>query len=151
LWRWGGRQVGWAASLQELAEGGGLQHQPLDVDRHTRRSIRLQLGQPVTQLRHGAAPVAAAPVVKADAHLEDALVEIADRIGLPDPYSLERLMLFEELLTVALHDALQQRRRRRIIAARGAARRRLLQAHAHAVAPLAAAARAESPLRAAAC
>jgi len=65
-------------------------------------------------------PVALAPVVKADADLEDALVEIADGVRLADPDALERFVLLEELLLIELFDPGQQRRRWRLIAAAGA-------------------------------
>ena len=80
----------------------------------------------MAELRHRAPPVAAAPVVEADAHLQDALVEVANRVRLPDPDPFQRFMLFEEFLAVEFLDAAQQRRRRGIGAARGAPRRGLL-------------------------
>lgn len=65
-------------------------------------------------------------MVKADAHLENALVEVANRIGLGDPDILERFMLFEERLPVEFLDAREQGRRRRVLAPAGAPRWGLL-------------------------
>lgn len=71
-------------------------------------------------------PVPLAPVVETNAHLEDALVQVANGIGLGDPDALERFMLFEKLLPVEFLDARQQGPRRRILAPAGAPWRRLL-------------------------
>ena len=62
--------------------------------------------------------VALPPVVKADADLEDAVVEAALRRAGIAPEELERLMLLEELGSVELLDALQELRRWRQVAAR---------------------------------
>lgn len=70
-------------------------------------------------------PVAITPVVEADANLEDALVEVADRIGFPDPDPFQGLVLLEELLLVELLDPGEQLRWRRVIATAGASRSRL--------------------------
>src|SRR5215204_2466240 len=56
-------------------------------------------------------------MVESDTDLEDALVEITDRVRLVNPGSLERLVLFEELTAIELGDPLQQRRCRRVSAA----------------------------------
>jgi hypothetical protein len=65
-------------------------------------------------------PVALSPVVEADTNLEDALVEIADRVRLLYPDAFQRFVLLEEFLLVELFDPGEQRRRWRIIAAAGA-------------------------------
>jgi hypothetical protein len=57
--------------------------------------------------------VAAAPVVKADTDLEDAVIQAAHRRGGIAPQELERLVLLEELAGVELFDAAEERLRRR--------------------------------------
>ena len=56
-----------------------------------------------------------AEMVKRDADLQDALVQIADVAPLGAPQQLERLVLLEELAAVELGDPFQQRRRRRFV------------------------------------
>ena len=55
--------------------------------------------------------VASAPVVKSDADLEDAVIEMTDRRGCVPPQELERFVLLEELAAIELLDAFKQRRR----------------------------------------
>ncbi len=55
-----------------------------------------------------AVKVAAAPVMKTNADLEDAVVEASDRCGRVAPQQLERLVLFEELAGIELLDASKQ-------------------------------------------
>ena len=55
--------------------------------------------------------------MKADADLEDAVIEMTDRRGCVPPQELERFVLLEELARVELLDSLDQRRRWRIGAA----------------------------------
>ena len=53
--------------------------------------------------------IPAAPVVEADAHLEDAVIEAAHGCGRVAPQELERLVLLEELAGVELLDAAEER------------------------------------------
>jgi hypothetical protein len=53
--------------------------------------------------------VPAAPVVEADTHLEDAVIEAAHRSGRVAPEELERLVLLEELAGVELLDTAEER------------------------------------------
>ena len=69
-------------------------------------------------------PVTTSPVIEADPDLQDALVQVADRVRLGDPDALEGLVLLEEFPPVELLDAMKQGRRRRVIAACRATRRR---------------------------
>jgi hypothetical protein len=64
-----------------------------------------------------AVEVAAAPMVKADANLEDAVIQITHGRGRVAPQQLERLVLLEELARVELLDAAQERCRWRFGAA----------------------------------
>jgi hypothetical protein len=61
--------------------------------------------------------VPAAPVVEADADLEDSVIETADRRARVAPQDLERLVLLEEFAGVELLDAVEQRSGRRVGAA----------------------------------
>ncbi len=131
--------------LQRRQERGALTHEALDVDRHTGRPVRFELLETLAEFGHRAMPVAASPVVQADADLEDALVEVANRVGLDDPDRFERFMLLEELLPVELRDPLEQGWRWRVIAPAGARRRRLLWRSGQAEAWLPTEARTLSP------
>ena len=139
-------EVGGAASLELVAQCRRLDDQAFDVDRHARRTIRLQFRQPLAELGHGAAPVAAAPVVEADPNLQDPLVEVAHRIGLVDPDAFERFVLLEELLAVEFLDTVQQGGGRRVVATGASLGRAFPDANRHAGAlPATAEARAELP------
>src|SRR5439155_17066405 len=59
-----------------------------------------------------------APVMKANTHLQDSVVQPADRRACVTPQELERLVLFEELAGVELLDAPDQLRRSGLIAPR---------------------------------
>ena len=61
--------------------------------------------------------ISVAPVVEADADLQDAVVEPADRCARSAPQGLEGLVLIEELAGIELLDAADQRRGRRFRAA----------------------------------
>src|SRR2546429_4960605 len=111
------------AGFQLRTRRGRFAHQPLDIDCHTDRPVRFQLGEPVPEFRHGSLPVAPPPVIEADANLQDALVEVAHLVRLANPDAFERLVLLEEFLAVELLDTVQQGIGRRVIAAGGAARR----------------------------
>jgi hypothetical protein len=65
--------------------------------------------------------------MEADPDLEDALVQVADRVRLGDPDALQGLVLLEELPSVELLDALQEGGRRRVIAPGGATGRRFFR------------------------
>jgi hypothetical protein len=105
--RWEGSQIRAAAALQLGEEHGALADQALDIDRHAAGPVGLQLFQALAKFGDGSMPVAVAPVIEGDADLEDALVEIPDRVRLGDPDCLEGLVLLEELLPVELVDAVQ--------------------------------------------
>ena len=125
--RWGKRrEVIASAALKIGKQETGFAREAFDVDRHAARPVRFEFFQTLAKLGDGAMPVALAPMVKADAHLENALVEVANRIGLGDPDILERFMLFEERLPVEFLDAREQGRRRRVLAPAGAPRWGLL-------------------------
>src|SRR2546430_16528853 len=121
--RWKRGQVIGTAGSQLRRQRARFAHQPLDIDCHTARTVRSQLGEPVPEFRHGSLPVAPPPVVEADANLQDALVEVAHLVRLANPDAFERLVLLEKFLAVELLDAVQQGIGRRGIAAGGAARR----------------------------
>src|SRR5260370_9791109 len=125
-WRWKWGALIGAARLQLGAQRAGFADQPLDIDRHARRPVGLQLGQPVTELGDGSLPIASPPVIEANPDLQDALIEVAHRVRLMDPDALERLVLLEELLAVEPLDAVYQRIRGRVRSADRAARPRLL-------------------------
>jgi hypothetical protein len=55
-----------------------------------------------------------AQMMEGDAHLQDALIQIANVPGLGAPQALERFVLLEELAAIELRDALDQQRRRRL-------------------------------------
>src|SRR2546430_11339258 len=143
--RWKRGQVIGTAGSQLRRQRARFAHQPLDIDCHTARTVRSQLGEPVPEFRHGSLPVAPPPVVEADANLQDALVEVAHLVRLANPDAFERLVLLEKFLAVELLDAVQQGIGRRVIAAGGAARRGLLEVRLHADCWPAADARTMSP------
>ena len=62
--------------------------------------------------------VAVAPVMEADADLQDAVIQISIRGARLTPEELEGLVLLEELAAVELGDAAEQRRRWRVVAPR---------------------------------
>jgi len=73
---------------------------------------------PLLQQRGRTVEVAIAPVVEADADLEDPVVEAAHRRARVPPQQLKRLVLIEELAGVELLDAADQFGQRRIVATR---------------------------------
>ena len=72
----------------------------------------LQQAEAAAPKRYCAFVVAAGEVVKADADLENALVEIAQWVGLPYPDKLQGLVGLEELSPVELRHSLNERLRR---------------------------------------
>src|SRR5215203_1597758 len=90
-----------ASERFELSEAGlALADQLRHVDAEGRRFELLESGGAVAQQAGGAAPVAVLQVVEADAHLQDALVEITDAPGLVHPGLFEILVALEELAPV---------------------------------------------------
>src|SRR5207245_7248004 len=98
---------------------------PRDVDPLTGRHERSQAVDALLEKDRCAMEVATPPVMKGDADLQDAVVEIADRRARGAPEEFEGLVLLEELARVELLDALHELGRRRFFAtcARGFARR----------------------------
>src|SRR5688572_9589895 len=103
---------------QPLARGGRVGHERAHFNALTVRSEGPQTLDPLLQERGGAMEVAVAPVVEADADLEDPVVQAAHRCASVAPEELERLVLVEELAGVELLDAADQLWRRRLVAAR---------------------------------
>jgi hypothetical protein len=103
-----------AESEEPLARRGRVR----DERRHVYGLARRHEGsQPLDAFfeEHGRAmKVAATPVVKPDADLEDAVVESAHRRSRVAPQELEGLVLLEKLAGVELLDATEERQRRRI-------------------------------------
>jgi hypothetical protein len=83
----------------------GVGDEAIDVGPHASAFERLEVGDPASQQLRRAARVAAAQVLDADADLQDALVEVANRVALREPLELEGLVLLEELAAVELLDA----------------------------------------------
>jgi hypothetical protein len=101
------------ADALELGEAAlGVGHEAIDVDLHAATPERLEVGDPPSPQPPGAAGVAATQVLEADADLQDALVEVADRVALLEPLELEGFVLLEELTAVELLDAAAEPRRR---------------------------------------
>src|SRR5262245_49156949 len=63
-----------------------------DVDAHAGWDGWREIGEAAAEFVDGTAPVAALQVIKADADLEDALVEVADVVGLDAPDRFQRLV-----------------------------------------------------------
>ena len=76
-----------------------------------------QAVQPTTQQLPGAYVVPPLGMVEAHAHLQYALVQIADGAPLSAPQRLERLVAFEKLAPVELANALDQAVGRWVVAA----------------------------------
>jgi hypothetical protein len=112
------------ADALELGEAAlGVGDEAIDVDLHAATPERLEVGDPPSPQPPGAAGVAATQVLEADADLQDALVEVADRVALLEPLELEGFVLLEELTAVELLDAAAEPRRRGVArSARSAAR-----------------------------
>ena len=89
------------ADALELGEAAlGVGDEAIDVDLHAATPERLEVGDPPSPQPPGAAGVAATQVLEADADLQDALVEVADRVALLEPLELEGFVLLEELAAV---------------------------------------------------
>src|SRR5919112_1627490 len=90
-----------ASERFELLEAGlPLADQLRHVEAEGRRFELFESGGAVAQQAGGSAPVAVLQVVEADAHLQDALVEITDASGLVHPGLFEILVALEELAPV---------------------------------------------------
>jgi hypothetical protein len=92
-----------------LARRGRIPDEGGDVDRLARWRERAQPVDAFFEKNGRAVKIAAAPVVKADTDLEDAVIEAADRSGRVAPQELERLVLLEEVARVELLDAAEER------------------------------------------
>jgi hypothetical protein len=104
-------------SNESVARRGRVGDEPGDVDRLAYRRKRAQTIDAFLEKDRGTVKVAAAPVVEADADLQDPVIQTAHRCGRVTPQQLERLVLLEELVRVELLDAAQKRFRRRLGAA----------------------------------
>jgi len=131
--------------LQVIVEFPGFDDEAFHIDGHAGGPIGFELGQAVSEFRHGASPVSPSPVVEADADLQDALVEVADGVRFMDPNFFERFVLLEELMPVELLDAAKEPLGRWILATARTSRRGLRQPDAQARAPATAETRAISP------
>lgn len=80
------------------------------VDALAPRRERSESRDALIEQRAGAVMIAVAPVMEADADLQDAVVEIADRRPRGAPEELEGLVLLEELAGVELLDAVDELR-----------------------------------------
>src|SRR5215213_7820844 len=97
--------------LKLCQDAARLGAQPGDIDAHATWRGWFQVGEATAEFVHRAAPVAVPQVVAADADLEDALVEVADVVGLDAPDRLQRLVALPVLPGVELRDPLQQQGR----------------------------------------
>ena len=131
--------------MEHYEERSSIVYQALHVDGQAVGPVWLEFLEPLPELGHGSMPVSLPPVVKADADLEDPLVQVADRIELCDPDGFERFVLFEKLLAVELLNTGDQPGRRWLIAPGGAGGRRLCGRSCQADAWLPAEARTLSP------
>jgi len=80
--------------------------QPGDVDGHAGWSERTQIAHSTVHQCSRTAVVPPAQMIKGDAYLQNALVEIANWVTFFDPGVLERLMLLEEQPSIELVDPL---------------------------------------------
>src|SRR5579871_2726513 len=100
--------------------------QSSNLDPHAARHVWLEVVRARLQLDDGAAVVVPQQVVAADAHLENALVESANRIGLLIPNAFQCFVALEVFLPIELLNGVQQlgRRRRAAAGVHGLARNR---------------------------
>src|SRR5439155_27307229 len=102
---------------EPLARRGRVLHERSHIDALTVRRERSQPLDAFVEKDGRAVKVAVPPVVKADADLEDAVVEAAVGRSRRSPEELERLVLLEELAAVELLDAGAELRRWGLVAA----------------------------------
>ena len=119
VWRGERRQLIRTGCDQLGSVGFSFADQAVHVDGEAGGPKPLQLVDALGQLGHRAPPVAAAPVIEADSHQQDALIQVADRVWLRDPDRFQRLVALEVQLLVELVDALEEGRRRRLVAPGG--------------------------------
>src|SRR5437867_6495909 len=103
---------------EALARGGRVGDELVDLHAVTSRRERPQPIDAFFEERGRAVEVAVAPVMKANTHLQDSVVQPADGCARVTPQELERLVLFEELAGIELRDASDQLRRSGLIAPR---------------------------------
>ena len=101
-----------------LARARRVRDERRDIDGLARRREWAKAQGALLEQHGRAVEVSLPPVVKADADLEDPVIEAAVRRAGVAPEELERLVLLEELALVELREALQELRRRRQVAAR---------------------------------
>src|SRR5258706_8400911 len=106
-----------AQALHLTQRGRRVVQQRLHVDAPAARRERGQIPRPARQHVDGAVMVQALQVMKGDADLQDALVEVADVARLGAPEQLQRLVLLEELAAIELRDRVDELARRRLFAA----------------------------------
>ncbi len=98
------RQAGRPQTL-DLAQGdGGVGQQRLHVHALAARRERRQVAGSAREHIYRAVVVEPAQMMKRDADLQDALVEIADVSPLRAPQQLQRLVLLEEFAAIELRD-----------------------------------------------
>jgi len=113
------------SAVQPLEKRPRLADERGDIDASACGRERHEVVDPLAEQRARAVVIPPAPVVAANADLEDAAVEVPQRTGLRAPEQLERLVLLEEPAVVELRDrGLQLRRRRRVAAGRPRRERR---------------------------
>jgi hypothetical protein len=79
--------------------------QASDVDAHAHRDVRLESAYGCAQLAQRTAAIATPQVQQAHAGQQDALVQVADRIGLATPELFQRFVALPVVATVKLSDA----------------------------------------------
>jgi hypothetical protein len=103
-----------AEGKEPFARRGGAGDESRDVDGLACRHEGSQPLDAFFEEHRRAMKVAAAPVVKPNADLEDAVIEAAHRCARVAPQELEGFVLLEELAGVELLDAAEKRLRRSI-------------------------------------
>ena len=88
-----------------FACGRRVANERVDVDAVTGRRERSQPVDALAQKHARAVEVPVAPVVEADADLQDAVIQVSVRRARRSPQQLERLVLLEELAAIELFDA----------------------------------------------
>src|SRR4051812_824725 len=91
-----------AERSEAVPRDGGVGYETRDVDRPARRRERAQAFDAFVEQNAGAVEVAFAPVMQADADLQDAVIQGAIRRASRAPEQFEGLVLLEELAAVEL-------------------------------------------------